>query len=339
MATWQKTYFFGKFFSKIWVETPKFSVVYGNEIKEKTLRAKRAKIFDEISDRVAKIIYFASETSNFLKIWLFLFTILHQNGQVLHHAMSTFLQFGWISQHGNMARKKSQHAQIAYQAVKTPMATSEVITLDWNFSVMLQRFLQKKIKKVLQKLQKTTKMSLHLTMIGRATDGLPLCVSVSNEQTTSDFERQGKLFFKKIKSNSPTEGTLQAKNNFSFHYAIRNKVCYLVLTDSSFPKRVAFSYLDDIASEFFVQFGARTDNVVRPYAFIEFDTYIQKSKKTFSDLRNRNQILYPRQIVFKSNHSLWFFDILCGRDTCHRSSHRYNCVSIYREEKTYFWHA
>ena len=135
-------------------------------------------------------------------------------------------------------------------------------------------------------------MSLHLTMIGRATDGLPLCVSVSNEQTTSDFERQGKLFFKKIKSNSPTEGTLQAKNNFSFHYAIRNKVCYLVLTDSSFPKRVAFSYLDDIASEFFVQFGARTDNVVRPYAFIEFDTYIQKSKKTFSDLRNRNQILH-----------------------------------------------
>merc|ERR1712154_389993 len=98
--------------------------------------------------------------------------------------------------------------------------------------------------------------------------------------------------YKKIKANSPTEGTLQAKNNFSFHYAIRNKVCYLVLTDSSFPKRVAFSYLDDIASEFFVQFGARIESIVRPYAFIEFDSYIQKSKKSFSDLRNRNQILH-----------------------------------------------
>ena len=66
-----KNVFFGKFFSKIRVRTPKFSVVYGKQMKEKTVRAKRAKIFDEISNRIAKINYFASEASNFFKFGYF----------------------------------------------------------------------------------------------------------------------------------------------------------------------------------------------------------------------------------------------------------------------------
>merc|ERR1712073_149878 len=130
-------------------------------------------------------------------------------------------------------------------------------------------------------------MSLKLTMIGRVTDGLPLAASVQTEErSTTDFQNQGKLFFKKLKNNSPTDGSLETKNGMVFHYIIRNGVCYLVLCESSFPKKLVFSYLDDLNSEFFVQYGARIDSVTRPYAFIEFDSYIQKSKRSYSDQRN-----------------------------------------------------
>lgn len=134
-------------------------------------------------------------------------------------------------------------------------------------------------------------MALKLTMIGRANDGLPLAASVqSEEQRTNEYQTQGKLFFKKLRNNSPPEGTLETKNNMVFHYIIRNGVCYLCLCDKSFPKKIVFSYLDDLNSEFFVQYGARIDSITRPYAFIEFDSYIQKAKRSYSDQRNSRNV-------------------------------------------------
>ena len=66
-------------------------------------------------------------------------------------------------------------------------------------------------------------------------------------------------------------------------------MCYLVLCETSFDKRSAFSYLEDLHSEFFVQYGNKIDSVTRPYAFIEFDSYIQKSKRSYSgNARNQN---------------------------------------------------
>jgi len=137
-------------------------------------------------------------------------------------------------------------------------------------------------------------MSLQLTMIGRTSDGLPLAASVQNEETnTTIYQTEGKLFFKKLRSQTnPSEGSLQSKNNMTFHFIIRSGVCYLVLCEMSFDKRSAFSYLEDLHSEFFVQYGNKIDSVTRPYAFIEFDSYIQKSKRSYSDARNaRNQNL------------------------------------------------
>uniref|UniRef100_A0A182YSW9 V-SNARE coiled-coil homology domain-containing protein n=2 Tax=Cellia TaxID=44534 RepID=A0A182YSW9_ANOST len=54
-----------------------------------------------------------------------------------------------------------------------------------------------------------------------------------------------------------------------------------------FSKRIAFNYLEDIAQEFHNNYGRRVNTVTRPYAFIEFDIYIQKARKTLTD-RRRN---------------------------------------------------
>lgn len=54
-----------------------------------------------------------------------------------------------------------------------------------------------------------------------------------------------------------------------------------------FSKRLAFNYLEDLAQEFHKNYGRKINTVTRPYAFIEFDIYIQKAKKSLTD-RRRN---------------------------------------------------
>lgn len=70
-------------------------------------------------------------------------------------------------------------------------------------------------------------------------------------------------------------------------YLIENDVCYLVMCDKMFSKRSAFTYLEDLSQEFHKNYGRKVNTVTRPYAFIEFDVYIQKTKKNLTD-RRRN---------------------------------------------------
>lgn len=72
-----------------------------------------------------------------------------------------------------------------------------------------------------------------------------------------------------------------------YSYLIESDVCYLVMCDKLYSKRLAFNYLEDIAQEFHKNYGRKVNSVTRPYAFIEFDVYIQKAKKQLTD-RRRN---------------------------------------------------
>uniref|UniRef100_A0A1W7R9L8 Vesicle-trafficking protein SEC22b n=1 Tax=Hadrurus spadix TaxID=141984 RepID=A0A1W7R9L8_9SCOR len=128
------------------------------------------------------------------------------------------------------------------------------------------------------------------TMIARVGDGLPLAASVSDDEAgILEYQNQAKLLFKKLNYNSPERCSIETGPCF-FHYIIDNNVCYLVLCEKSFPKRVAFSYLEDLRNEFYSQYGERFQAVTRPYHFIEFDNYIQKTKKSYTDARARRNL-------------------------------------------------
>ena len=47
-------------------------------------------------------------------------------------------------------------------------------------------------------------------------------------------------------------------------------VCYLTLAEKSYPKRLAFQYLEELQSEFSRLYGRQIDTATRPYAFIKF---------------------------------------------------------------------
>lgn len=92
---------------------------------------------------------------------------------------------------------------------------------------------------------------------------------------------------------------------------IENEVCYLVMCDKMFSKRTAFTYLEDLAQEFHKNYGRKINTVTRPYAFIEFDVFIQKTKKNLTDRRrNINSINSQLQVclIIIYNSILVFFN-------------------------------
>jgi len=132
-----------------------------------------------------------------------------------------------------------------------------------------------------------------MTMIARVADGLPLAATMQEDEQTGknilDYQNQAKMLFRKLSPQSPPKCTIET-GPYLFHYLIEYDVCYLVLCEKNFSKRLAYSYLEDIAQEFHSQYGRKVNTVTRPYTFIEFDTYIQKAKKQFSDSRSRRNL-------------------------------------------------
>ncbi|XP_019880578.1 vesicle-trafficking protein SEC22b-B [Aethina tumida] len=132
-----------------------------------------------------------------------------------------------------------------------------------------------------------------MTMIARVADGLPLAATMQDDEQSGrnmdEYQRQAKMLFRKLGPQSPARCSIET-GQFLFHYLIEYDVCYLVLCEKNYSKRLAYSYLEDIAQEFHSQYGKKVNTVTRPYTFIEFDTYIQKAKKTFTDSRSRRNL-------------------------------------------------
>ncbi|KPM05422.1 vesicle-trafficking protein SEC22b-A-like protein [Sarcoptes scabiei] len=105
-----------------------------------------------------------------------------------------------------------------------------------------------------------------MTMIGRISDGLPLTASIQDDEIVGrnivTYQTQAKNLFRKINANSPEQMSIE--------------------TDSF--------YLDDIQKQFQQNYMTRLNSVSRPYCFIEFDNYIQKAKKNFTDSRSRRNL-------------------------------------------------
>jgi len=132
-----------------------------------------------------------------------------------------------------------------------------------------------------------------MTMIARIADGLPLAASMQEEEQTGrsllEYQSQAKQLFRKMNVNSPNRGSLET-GPYLFHYFLERGVCYLVLCEQSFSKRLAFAFLEDRQMEFASKYSGKIDQVSRPYSFIEFDTYIQKAKKSYMDSRSRHHL-------------------------------------------------
>lgn len=150
-----------------------------------------------------------------------------------------------------------------------------------------------------------------LTMIARVTDGLPLAEGLDDGREQKDLEfykQQAKSLFKKLSQgqHEPSRMSIETGPNI-FHYIIENGVCYLTMCDRSYPKKLAFQYLEDLKREFEKVNRSQIETVARPYAFIKFDTFIQKTRKLYLDTRTQrnlaklNDDLYEVQQIMTRN--------------------------------------
>ncbi|KAJ9651941.1 SNAP receptor [Neophaeococcomyces mojaviensis] len=126
------------------------------------------------------------------------------------------------------------------------------------------------------------------TQIARL-DGLMLSASVDDEQTENELaevKSQSKLIFRRLNRNSAQEASIES-GQYTLHYLIRDNVCFLCICDKSYPRKLAFTYLSDLAQEFTTIYpsGQYLSSTLRPYAYVEFDTFIQRTKKTYQDAR------------------------------------------------------
>ncbi|AEO56401.1 hypothetical protein MYCTH_2314627 [Thermothelomyces thermophilus ATCC 42464] len=126
------------------------------------------------------------------------------------------------------------------------------------------------------------------TQIARL-DGLMLCASVDDsetEQALSEVKSQVKLILRRLGRNSEPQATIES-GAYALHYLISADIVYVAITDRSYPRKLAFTYLSDLAGEFSTTYPPQQllSPVLRPYAFMEFDTFISRTKATYSDAR------------------------------------------------------
>ncbi|KAF8339009.1 protein transport protein Sec22 [Cantharellus anzutake] len=125
------------------------------------------------------------------------------------------------------------------------------------------------------------------TIIARASDALPLAASSDDEQTEQtlhEHKQQAKLIFRRITPNSEPRCSIES-GPYTLHYLISENVVYLTITEKSYPRRLAFSYLDELSKEFLTVYGPKVETTRKPYAFVGFDTFMQKTARLYQDTR------------------------------------------------------
>ncbi|THH33762.1 hypothetical protein EUX98_g367 [Antrodiella citrinella] len=125
------------------------------------------------------------------------------------------------------------------------------------------------------------------TIVVRASDALPLAATVDDEQTETalqEHKQQAKLIFRRIGPNSEPRCSIES-GQYTLHYLIADNVIYMVLTEKSYPRKLAFSYLDELSKEFATSYGAKVETVRKPYAFVGFDTFMSKTARLYQDTR------------------------------------------------------
>jgi len=127
------------------------------------------------------------------------------------------------------------------------------------------------------------------TQISRM-DGLMLCASVDEDQSTpqlAEVKQQTRQVLRKLTPQSEPQASIDCGASYTLHYLVDNSIIFLTICDRSYPRKLAFTYLSDLAREFTTSHSLQQIHspTLRPYAFMEFDGFITKTKAVYADSR------------------------------------------------------
>ncbi|XP_010667564.2 25.3 kDa vesicle transport protein SEC22-1 [Beta vulgaris subsp. vulgaris] len=137
-----------------------------------------------------------------------------------------------------------------------------------------------------------------LTIIGRIRDGMPLTQGlryVNEDYNNIPFYKQhAEFILKEISRGSLAlnpKMTIRLDHQHSFNCLVDSGVCFITLCDSSYPRTLAFHYLEDLRHELEKFQGDQlVENITRPYSFVKFDSVISSIRKQYVDTRTQANI-------------------------------------------------
>jgi len=164
---------------------------------------------------------------------------------------------------------------------------------------------------------------VRLTLIARASDGLPLAEGLDaaaggRDHALENAKQQARAVYKSLAGSSSRSGgggmgfgsnggASTSSTSTSDHrqtvdaggsslllhvlYDPASDVAFVAVADRPYPKKLAYQFLDELAGEFGRLYPAATVAAAsRPYAFVKFDTFIQKTKRLYADARTSRNI-------------------------------------------------
>ncbi|XP_049393680.1 25.3 kDa vesicle transport protein [Solanum stenotomum] len=131
-----------------------------------------------------------------------------------------------------------------------------------------------------------------VTIIGRVSDGMPLAqgprLHEENNDVLTTHKKQAEFILKEISLQAlPSSKMTILVDHHCFNYMVENGICYLTLCESSYPRKLAFHYLQDLQQEFERLDSSLVDRITKPYTFIKLDTIIGNIRKQYVDTRTQ----------------------------------------------------
>ncbi|KAG5616952.1 hypothetical protein H5410_016776 [Solanum commersonii] len=131
-----------------------------------------------------------------------------------------------------------------------------------------------------------------VTIIGRVSDGMPLAqgprLHEENNDVLTTYKKQAEFILKEIYLQAlPSSKMTILVDHHCFNYTVENGICYLTLCESSYPRKLAFHYLQDLQQEFERLDSSLVDRITKPYTFIKLDTVIGNIRKQYVDTRTQ----------------------------------------------------
>lgn len=103
-------------------------------------------------------------------------------------------------------------------------------------------------------------------------------------------KKKCKILISRITPNSEPQATIES-GQYNIHYSIVNSIIYLTICDKSYPRKLAFSYLKEVSSEFETSHGQDAlSSTARPFGFSSFDNFLSKTKKIYQDQRAQSNL-------------------------------------------------
>lgn len=115
--------------------------------------------------------------------------------------------------------------------------------------------------------------------------------SDTSSSSSLDHQRsQAQKVVRKLTERSPERLIIDAGESFYYAYVQRDQLCVLAVCESVYPKKLAFEYVSELHKEFDQRFRAELAGAQQPYAFMKFESVVQKTQHKYSDTRSQQSL-------------------------------------------------